>query len=456
MYTPRGMPTINPKKNFWSKAVELAGRTPDSRNRYVDFLRAASIGSVIIGHWLVAAPFMEGGVLSASKLLEHQTWTQWLTWIFQVMPLFFIVGGYSNFASWRAAKRAKRSYNEWLSSRLQRLVGPVLPLLIVWTLICICAHALKVNPDLVIIGSKVALIPIWFLAVYIMVVVFVPATHAVWERFGLASFWILVLATALDDILFFATDIQVTGYPNYVFIWLAVHQLGYAWRDERLVGLRKTLPLAFSGLLVLIGLVKLGPYPISMITVPGEGISNSFPPKLPLLALGIFQCGFLLSIEAPMRRWLKRKVPWTITILVNSSIMTIFLWHLSAMILILGISLSIGGFGITMEPGSGIWWAVRPVWIAVLTVTLLFFRSLFGRFERSQTRTPPIDTWRLVAGAILVCIGLALLALKGVGGGNLFGIRVSLLILTFVGAALAGVIPIGKASRTVMKRKELR
>ncbi len=445
------MSTIQPKKNFWSKAVVLAERTPDSRNRYVDFLRAASIGAVIFGHWLVAAPFMEGGVLSASKLLEIQKWTQWLTWIFQVMPVFFIVGGYANSASWRAAKRANRSYNDWLSSRLQRLVGPVLPLLIVWTLICICAHALKVNPDLISLGSKVAFIPVWFLAVYIMVVICVPFTLAAWERFGLASFWILVLATALVDILFFATGLQVMGWPNYGFIWLAVHQLGYAWRDERLIGLKKTLPLAFGGLLVLISLVKLGPYPISMITVPGEGISNSFPPKLPLLVLGIFQCGFLLSIEAPMRRWLKRKAPWVITILVNSSIMTIFLWHLSAMILILGISLSLGGFGITMEPGSGVWWAARPVWIAVLSVTLLSFRSLFGRFERSQVRIHSIDTWRLILGAILVCIGLALLALKGVGGGNLLGIRIWLLVLPFLGAALAGVIPIGKVSRTIKK-----
>ncbi len=439
------------KRNFWSKASELAGITPDSRNRFVDFLRAVSIGAVIFGHWLVAAPFMEESVLSASKLLEYQTWTQWLTWIFQVMPVFFIVGGYANCASWRAAQRANRSYNEWLQSRLQRLVGPVLPLLIVWTLVVISAYALKVDTDLVSLGSKVAFIPVWFLAVYIMVVMCVPATLAVWERFGLGSFWILVLATALVDVVFFAAGRQVFGWPNYGFIWLAVHQLGYAWRDKRFIGLKKTLPLAFGGLVALIGLVKFGPYPISMITVPGEGISNSFPPKLPLLVLGIFQFGILLSIEAPMRRWLKKKVPWTITILINSSIMTIFLWHLSAMILILGLSLSLGGFGITLEPGSGVWWLARPVWIGVLTAVLLLFWSLFGRFERLKTPQNSINSGRLVIGAVFVCIGLALLALKGLGGGALFGIRVSLLVLTFVGAALAGVIPIEKISRAIVK-----
>ena len=40
----------------WTRAAEVAARTPPSRNRYVDFLRAASILCVVLGHWLAAAP----------------------------------------------------------------------------------------------------------------------------------------------------------------------------------------------------------------------------------------------------------------------------------------------------------------------------------------------------------------------------------------------------------------
>ncbi len=43
-------------KNLWSRAGDLAEATPGERNRYVDFLRAASILVVIFRHWLVAAP----------------------------------------------------------------------------------------------------------------------------------------------------------------------------------------------------------------------------------------------------------------------------------------------------------------------------------------------------------------------------------------------------------------
>src|SRR5215468_46859 len=130
----------------WSRASRLADRTPASRNRYVDFLRAASMLVVTVGHWLAAAPhFDAGGQLIAAHILTAVPWTAWLTWIVQVMPIFFIVGGYANGVSWRAARRNGRSYATWLESRLRRLVLPLLPLL--------------------------------------------PAMEAAWTRFGMRSFW---------------------------------------------------------------------------------------------------------------------------------------------------------------------------------------------------------------------------------------------------------------------------
>ena len=60
------MTTENPpsrKKTAWARAKELAARTPETRNRYADFLRAASITVVVIGHWLIAAARVENGQL---------------------------------------------------------------------------------------------------------------------------------------------------------------------------------------------------------------------------------------------------------------------------------------------------------------------------------------------------------------------------------------------------------
>ena len=94
-------------------------------------------------------------------------------------------------------------------------------------------------------------------------------------------------------------------------------------------------------------LVGFAGYPTSMITVPGEAVSNSRPPSLALLALGVFQLGLVLSVEAPVRRWLERVGPWTATVLVNGTIMTLYLWHVTALVLVVGAANLLGGVGLS-------------------------------------------------------------------------------------------------------------
>ena len=429
---------------IWARAEALAARTPESRNRYVDFLRALSICAVVFGHWLMAAPYIDEGSIAISSMLEHQRWTRWLTWVFQVMPVFFLVGGYSNSISWQSAQRKGKTYAEWLQLRLQRLAGPVLPLIVTWMILAVGAQWLQMRPEMVKVASQMALIPIWFLAVYVMVIILVPITFAAWKKFGFTSFAVLLIAAVVDDALFFAADLRDVGWFNYAFVWLAVHQLGYAWRDGYLAGARQGLAWVLAGGAVLIALITLGPYPVSMVSVPGEDVSNTLPPKISMLALGIVQCGLLLSIERPMRRWLSRITPWTAVVLVNSMIMTVFLWHLTASTLAIGVALWFGGVGLHALPGSGAWWLMRPAWIAVYILFLLPIALGFGRFERSAAASPAYSTWRLVLGGVLVCAGLGLLALEGVAGEGWLGLRTWVLLLLFAGAVIAGINPLRK------------
>ena len=429
-------------RNIWAQAAALGARTPESRNRYVDFLRAVSICAVVFGHWLMAAPYVDGSGIHISSMLEHQQWTRWMTWAFQVMPVFFLVGGYSNSISWQSAQRKGQGYSEWLQVRLQRLAGPVLPLILMWVVLAAGAQWLGLRPEMLKVASQMALIPIWFLAVYVAVVVLVPITFQAWQRHGFMSFGLLVCAAVIDDLLFFAADLRAVGWLNYAFVWLAVHQLGYAWRDGFLAGPRQGLAWVLGGGVLLIGLITLGPYPISMVSVPGEAVSNTLPPKIAMLALGIVQCGLLLSIERPMRRWLAKTNPWTAVVLINSMIMTVFLWHLTASTLAIGGAMLLGDAGLQVSPGSGSWWALRPVWLAAYLLVLLPFALGFGRFERSAAASRVIPAWRLVSGALLVCSGLALLALDGIAGDGWLGLRTAAVIMPFVGAVLAGINPL--------------
>ena len=46
-------------RSMWNTAKAMAQQAPPERNRWVDFLRAFSILAVVIGHWLVAAPYID-------------------------------------------------------------------------------------------------------------------------------------------------------------------------------------------------------------------------------------------------------------------------------------------------------------------------------------------------------------------------------------------------------------
>jgi surface polysaccharide O-acyltransferase-like enzyme len=400
---------------LWTRAASLAAQTPDSRNRLVDFLRAASILAVISGHWLLAAPYIADGAFRMGNMLDLASFSRWLSWGFQVMPIFFLVGGYANGVSWQAARQKGKTYAAWLDSRMRRLILPVLPLILAWLALAPLGRLLGIDPAFVQAGSKVALVPIWFLAIYTIIILFVPLTHLAWRRFGFASFLVPAALAIGNDALFF-TGLTAVGWLNYLFIWIAVHQLGFAWLDGRLPSAAVRFALGCFGLVLLAALTVLGPYPVEMISMPDAEFSNTLPPKLPLLALAIAQAGFVLAAERPLREWLRRGTPWTATVLLNGMIMTIYLWHSTAMVLMIAVAVALGNLGLDPLPGTPDWWVLRPVWLLVYVVALSVLVPLAARFERSSSPPLVASAPRQILGAAITCFGLALLAYFGLGG----------------------------------------
>ena len=428
---------------IWSQASHMAAQTPQERNRYVDFLRSISIFVVIIGHWMIATAYMVDGEMNAGHLLEGQPQLHWLTWIFQVMPIFFIVGGYSNAVSLESAKRKGVAYAGWLSARLNRLVAPLLVLLIAWAVIAVVMTLFGTRPAVVQYLSQAALIPTWFLAIYIVVVILAPVAYKFWRRLGFVSFLIFAAGAALTDAAFFVADMQWLGWTNYFWVWLAVHHLGFAWRDDRLGRVAKRLLFSAAGFAALWLLTSYGPYPLAMVGSPDPELSNTLPPKITLLALGIFQFGLLLALESPMRHALNGLRLWTATVLINSMIMTVYLWHLTVMVIIVSLAYLAGGPGLGLEPGSPDWWLTRPIWIAVLYATLIPVALLLAPLERrarAADAAAPAAA-RLIGGAALVCIGVALLARFGFGNAPLPGLDVAAFLMVVAGAAISGLLP---------------
>ena len=287
---------------IWSQASALAAKTPEERNRYVDFLRAVSILVVIIGHWLIATAHYADGAMTPGHLLKSHPQVQWLTWLFQVMPIFFIVGGYSNGVSLESAERKGFGYGGWLAGRLNRLVTPLLALLVFWGGTAFIMEVAGVRPAVITYVSQASLIPTWFLAIYIMLVILAPLAYKLWKRFGVTSFWGFVALAVLTDVAFFRFGWQFLGWGNYFWVWLAVHQLGFAWRDGKIRRPAIMLVYSATGFAILYLAIEIGPYPLAMVGSPDEGLSNTLPPKATLLALALFQFGLLMAIEGPMRK----------------------------------------------------------------------------------------------------------------------------------------------------------
>ncbi len=416
----------------------LAEETPDTRNRVVDLMRVASIMVVIFGHWLMAAVTIENGQLQAGHLLELATWTHPFTWMLQVMPIFFFVGGYSNALSWRSARRHGELYGSWLRARLRRLILPVIPLLVVWMLGGWLALRAGLDWNILQLGSRAALVPTWFLAAYVVIVTLAPVFLMLWERFG---WWTIVVGTAaagLCDYLSISQGIVWVGFLNYVFVWGTVHQLGYAWCDGDLTGRLRRATLAMLGLAATFVLVRYGPYPIAMVGLDTAQVTNSYPPRVTLAFLAMFQAGLVLLAEPLLARWMRRLRPWTVVVAVSSLIMTLYLWHLTAMVMVIAIGMFTGGVGFGIEPLSALWWWTRPVWFVVLILLTLCLALIFGRWERpAKDERPAPPWWRPVLAVLLVCAGLGFLAALGIADED--GLNGLILTLPIAGVVLGGV-----------------
>lgn len=425
---------------------------PPERNRWVDYLRAVSILAVVCGHWLMAGVYVDAaGQLQRGDLLSVSTWAAWLTWIFQVMPVFFLVGGYSNGVSWDATLRKAEpgqvgKYRDWFASRVQRLINPTFPLLMLWAVLAVILTQVGFPREQIRMATEAALIPVWFLAVYLLVTGCTPVTYWAWKRFGWLSFAWFIPVAVLTDWLTFTVQVPYINFTNFLWVFLAIHQLGFAWRDGRFDNRLFALGWFVAGLGVLVSITVYGFYPVAMVSAPGE-LSNSLPPTLALFALGVAQVGLVLALEPLGRRMLDNATLWTATVLMNGMIMTVYLWHLTAFVLVMTVCwVLLGGFGLDSVPGSATWWAARPVWFAVYIVVLLPMIAVFARHERSfgpirGGRTVPKA--RVVAGVLLICVGLA--ATAGVtitSPDSLSGIRFSVVAAPFVGAALLGFGPV--------------
>ncbi|MFD9124399.1 acyltransferase family protein [Kitasatospora sp. NPDC059571] len=391
-----------------------------TRDRYPDLLRAAAIALVVTGHWLITALTHQGGALAAPELLATVPWTQWLTLAFQIMPVFFLAGGRAAGGSLARHRAAGGRSAGWIRQRAVRLLLPTAAYAALALGGLTAARAAGADPALLgTVGWALAM-QFWFLPVYLLITALTPMLAAAHRRWGLAVPAVLTAAAA-------AVGLTPLHDLAYLLVWAVPYQLGLCWQDGLLDGRRRLLAgIAGAGAAAFALLVGYGPYPISLILVTGEAVSNTDPPSAALLAWAVAQCA-LCVLAGPAARGGRaggggapRPPPPPPP---GPGSMTLYLWH---MVPVLAAAALLYLPRLAPEPsvGSAAWWALRPVWLAVLALLLAGLLVLLRPLERGLGRLAgrlrpaagsagPAGPARLLLGLALAVPALAVWARTG-------------------------------------------
>lgn len=360
------------------------------RDRYVDFLRVSAIGAVVFGHWLVTSLTYRRGGFAAANVLRDISWAPWVTWGFQVMPIFFLVGGFAAGHSWDPGGGARDpGYGPgWLRRRAVRLLGPTTWYVVAALVAMGIAASAGVRADTLALAGWAIALHLWFLPVYLLLTLLTPVLYTAHRRHGLAVPAAMALLGVGIDALVLNTHVKAVGWLNYLLIWGAAYQLGFAWQDGSLTRRRSTpLIIAGVGAAAFVALEWSGLFPVSLIGEQGEQINNTAPPSAALAAYGAAQIGVLVALAPAVARWLRRPRVWRVIEVCNTEVMTVYLWQMLPVVLG-GVLLYPTGALPQPAVGSAEWWLLRPLWIGALAILLAPLIAISHRMRRPAQRGP--------------------------------------------------------------------
>ncbi|MEV0967806.1 acyltransferase family protein [Microtetraspora glauca] len=390
--------------------------TPAGRDRAVDALRGLAIGGVVVGHWLVTGLVVDSGAVHGASPLRYLPQLAPLSWVFQTLAVFFLVGGRTGARGYASARGRGVSYGRWLGGRLTRLSRPVAAVLVVWSVAAVAMLASGAGLETVRVFVKLVYSPLWFLLVFAVLTAVTPLAVR------LRPLWPLAVVALVDLARFGLGGPTWLGWINVVAGWLVPYCLGAAWARNDLNGrgdLRgrgdlngrgdlRGLPgrgalrgphrlrgprgrgagwaLLLGGAAATSALVLWAGYPAAMVGVPGAAVSNLNPPTLAAVTFGLAQCGAALLLAGPLRRMLRRPAVWAVVAMVNLSAMTIFLWHQTAMMAVTALGLladrPLPGLH-TVPDGYG-WLLARLAWLPAFMLALLVCWAAFHAHERGR------------------------------------------------------------------------
>jgi hypothetical protein len=228
--------------------AEVEADTPATRDRAIDVIRIVSLVGVVVGHTVMATSVIRDHVLIWSNLLTASAVFQALTWVFQIMPLFFFAGvaacvdsrpqaGGPPAREGSAPTHPGDSWGNWLMRRCTRLYRPVFYYLAFWiSALAILRFFLPEHVYEPVAGISIQLL--WFLGAYVLVLAAVPLLARIittTARLVGAVAGTYAAIAVVDAVRIHVAGLSAPGYFNLV-AWLIPGMLGVAYRRHLLPG----------------------------------------------------------------------------------------------------------------------------------------------------------------------------------------------------------------------------
>ncbi|MEV5836940.1 acyltransferase [Nocardia sp. NPDC052112] len=349
-----------------------------------------------------------------------------MTWPLQVMPMFFLAGGFTNTLIVDRYRARGRTYGDYLGLRVRRLTTPMIALIAFIVALEIGLDAFS-EPAAAATADIVAS-PLWFLAVYLIAAMVGPFAVRAHDVSALLAPVVLLGCSLAVDVLRFGGVDRFAEW-NLIFVWLFCHQLGIGYARGTLdrIGDGGVLLIAAAGIGLLIVMVVPGPYFPTMFGLADAPVSNLAPPTTAMSILAVTQFAALVLVSRRLTGWAPRGRARRVITTVATQLMSIYLWHVPAMAIVTGAALAVP---VLLPDDPGTWWAARPLWIVAAAVVLFGFVQISGRWDAfcaryaARTATLPV-----LAGSVLATAGIFALWRYGLSPHGIAGLAALTVVL---------------------------
>ena len=409
-------------------SVELTA-TERAQGDYLGILRVVSITGIVLAESLLA--FTMRGTAEPG-------WVWPLTWLLQLVPLFFFAGGHANLLAWRACRQAGGGYTDYLVDRIGWLIRPTLAFVIAWLVIPLSLELLRAPEPAVAAFSRLIVQPLWLLGLYVVVVAATPLLHRLHRAAPIGTPLALLAGVVGLGLL----NGSLAAHAGGVLVAWLFAQLSFHYADGRLWRLPRwaLLAVAAGAFAGLIAITTLGTEPLLQLAEPSPYAAFA-PSALGVLLIGVAQVCLTALPREPKLRTVAASRPARAVAVVRAAPMTAYLVYLCAMLLLEGIVGVARRAGVTTD---GFEWLTEPRTILALGMLAMPTLLAFLWFERRTAAPAPVpadeeamerssgavrvDTVAAGLGVLYGALGVLGFAVTGLGGWSetsvLFGLPI--------------------------------